>query len=50
MSKRLTNQAFDRDYDDILAMYLSLQEQAQDSPDAEESKRAYRENRDPNWR
>jgi len=49
MSKFATNQAFDKDYDDFLTMYFSLQEQTQYSPDAEESKRAYREKREPNW-
>jgi enoyl-CoA hydratase len=49
MSKLATNQAFDKDYDDFLTMYFSLQEQTQYSPDAEESKRAYREKREPNW-
>jgi len=49
MSKLATNQAFDKDYDDFLTMYFSLQEQIQYSPDAGESKRAYRENREPNW-
>jgi hypothetical protein len=49
MSKLATNQAFDKDYDDFLTMYFSLQEQTQSSPDAEESKRAYREHREPNW-
>jgi len=49
MSKLLTNQAFDKEYDDILTTYLSLQERTQYSLDAEESKRAYRENREPKW-
>jgi len=49
MSKLATNQAFDMGYDDFLKMYFDLQEQTQYSPDAEESKRAYREKRDPNW-
>ena len=49
MSKLLTNQAFDKGYDDILTLYFNLQERAQYSLDAEESKRAYREKRDPKW-
>jgi len=49
MSKLATNQAFDMDYDDFLKMYFGLQEQTQYGPDAEESKRAYREKREPNW-
>jgi hypothetical protein len=49
MSKLATNQAFDMDYDDFLKMYFGLQEQTQCGPDAEESKRAYREKREPNW-
>ena len=49
MSKLATNQAFDKDYDDFLAMYFKLQEHSQYGPDAEESKRAYRENREPQW-
>jgi enoyl-CoA hydratase len=49
MSKLLTNQAFDKDYDDFLTLYFRFQEQTQHGPDAEESKRAYRENREPNW-
>ncbi|MFZ0726483.1 MAG: enoyl-CoA hydratase/isomerase family protein [Desulfobacterales bacterium] len=49
MSKLLTNQAFDKGYDDILAEYFRLQERTQYSLDAEESKKAYRENREPSW-
>jgi len=49
MSKLLTNQAFDKGYDDFLSIYFMLQENAQNSVDAEESKLAYRENRDPCW-
>ena len=49
MSKLLTNQAFDKGYDEILQLYFELQERAQYSPDAEESKQAYREKRDPDW-
>jgi len=48
-SKLATNQAFDMGYDDFLKMYFDLQEQTQCSPDAEESKRAYREKREPDW-
>jgi enoyl-CoA hydratase/carnithine racemase len=49
MSKLLTNQAFDKGYDDILTLYFNLQERTQYSLDAEESKMAYRENREPKW-
>jgi len=49
MSKLLTNEAFDSNYDDFLNYYFKLQERTQYSPDAEEGKRAYREKRDPVW-
>lgn len=49
MSKLVTNQAFDMDYETILQYYFDLQERAQYSPDAEEAKRAYRAKRTPNW-
>lgn len=49
MSKLLINQAFDKGYDDFLTVYFSLQERTQYSLDAEESKKAYSENREPNW-
>ncbi|KPJ77120.1 MAG: hypothetical protein AMJ54_08860 [Deltaproteobacteria bacterium SG8_13] len=49
MSKQLTSQAFDKSYDEILPLYLQLQERAQYSPDAQEAKRAYREKRDPDF-
>ena len=47
MSKLVTNQAFDMDYETILQYYLDLQNRAQCSPDAEEAKRAYRAKRAP---
>ena len=49
MSKLVTNQAFDADYETILKYYFTLQQRAQFSPDAEEAKRAYLEQRDPEW-
>lgn len=49
MSKLVTNQAFDMDYETIRRYYFDLQERAQYSPDAEESKRAYIAKRTPNW-
>ncbi len=49
MSKLITNQAFDMTYDEILKLYFKMQERTQYSVDAEESKRAYREKRDPIW-
>ena len=49
MSKLLVNSAFDLNYDDFLKKYYQLQERTQYSPDAEEGKRAYLENRDPVW-
>jgi enoyl-CoA hydratase/carnithine racemase len=48
-SKLITNQAFDMTYDEILKLYFKLQERTQYSLDAEESKQAYREKRDPVW-
>ncbi len=49
MSKLAVNRAFDMDYEAILQYYLELQERTQYSIDAEEAKRAYLEDRDPNW-
>jgi enoyl-CoA hydratase/carnithine racemase len=49
MSKLVTNRAFDADYDAILEYYYTLQHRAQFSPDAEEARRAYLENRAPEW-
>jgi hypothetical protein len=49
MSKLLTNQAFDNGYDDILTLYFNLQERTKYNLDAEESKKAYRENRESDW-
>jgi len=49
MSKLVTNQAFDMNYDTILQYYFELQERAQYSPDADECRRAYRAKRKPNW-
>jgi enoyl-CoA hydratase/carnithine racemase len=49
MSKLITNQAFDMTYDEILKLYFKMQERTQYSVDAEESKQAYREKRDPIW-
>ncbi len=49
LSKRITNRAFDKGYNEILPLYLQLQERAQTSPDAAEAKRAYLEKRDPEW-
>ena len=49
MSKLVTNQAFDLDYESLLQYYFELQEHAQFSPDAEEAKRAYTANREPKW-
>ena len=49
MSKLLTNQAFDLDYETFLQYYFELQQRAQFSPDAEEAKRAYLGKRRPNW-
>jgi len=49
MSKLVTNRAFDADYDSILEYYFTLQQRAQFSPDAEEAKRAYLDQRDPEW-
>ena len=49
MSKLVTNRAFDTDYESILEYYFTLQQRAQFSPDAEEAKRAYLDQRDPEW-
>lgn len=49
MSKLITNQAFEKNYDEILKSYFKLQERTQTSQDAEESRRAYIEKRDPIW-
>ncbi len=49
MSKLVTNQAFDLDYETILQYYFELQQRAQFSPDAAEAKRAYLAKRTPNW-
>ncbi len=49
MSKLVLNQAYDMDYDQILAYYMEQQERTQYSLDAEEGKRAYAEKRDPQW-
>ncbi len=49
MSKLVTNRAFDADYETLLEFYFELQQRAQFSPDAEEAKRAYLENRTPKW-
>ena len=49
MSKLITNQAFDLGYDEISKLYFKLQERTQYSLDAEESKQAYRDKRDPIW-
>jgi enoyl-CoA hydratase/carnithine racemase len=49
MSKLVTNQAFDLDYETFLKYYLKLQQRTQSSPDAEEAKRAYLEKRTPKW-
>ena len=50
MSKLLINKAFDADYDEILPHYFELQERAQYSLDAENSKRAYLAEEEPSWR
>jgi len=49
MSKLLINQAFEKEYDEFLTVYFNLQERTQFSLDAEESKKAYREHREPSW-
>lgn len=49
MSKLVLNRAFEMDYDSILKYYIDLQKKTQFSSDAEEAKRAYLENREPNW-
>jgi hypothetical protein len=47
MSKLMTNQAFDKDFDTFLSTYFRLQDRAQNSPDAQEAKRAYLVNETP---
>ena len=49
LSKLVTNQAFDLDYETLLQYYFELQQRAQSSPDAEEAKRAYLAKREPKW-
>ena len=49
MSKLVTNQAFDMDYDAILSTYFRLQQRAQNSHDAQEAKRAYLAKETPRW-
>ncbi len=49
MSKLVTNQAFDTDYDSVLRYYFDLQERALYSMDAVEAGQAYQDKRDPNW-
>jgi enoyl-CoA hydratase/carnithine racemase len=49
LSKLVTNQAFDTDYDAVLPTYFGLQERAQNSPDAREAKRAYLAKEIPQW-
>ena len=49
LSKLVTNQAFDMDYETLLQYYFELQQRAQFSPDAQEAKRAYQEKREPKW-
>ena len=49
MSKLVTNQAFDMNYETLLQYYFELQQRAQFSPDAEEAKRAYLGKREPKW-
>ena len=49
MSKLVTNQAFDMDYETLLQYYFELQQRVQFSPDAEEAKRAYLGKREPKW-
>ena len=49
MSKLLINKAFDADYDEILPHYFELQERAQYSLDAENSKRAFLAKEEPSW-
>jgi enoyl-CoA hydratase len=49
MSKLVLNQAYDLDYEAIFQYYMELQERAQYSLDAEEAKRAYLAQRDPDW-
>lgn len=49
MSKLVTNQAFDMDYDTYLSSYFRLQVRAQNSLDAQEAKRAYLAKETPRW-
>lgn len=49
MSKLLINKAFDAGFDETLRLYFDLQERAQYSMDAENSKRAYLSNEEPSW-
>jgi enoyl-CoA hydratase len=49
-SKTLTNLSFDLGYDTFLQKYFEFQEIAQTSDDHFEARRAYRENRDPNFK
>jgi len=49
LSKMVTNQAFDMDYTTVLETYFRLQERAQNSPDAQEAKRAYMAKDIPRW-
>ena len=49
LSKLATNQAFDMDYETFLQYYFELQQRAQFSPDAQEAKRAYLDEREPKW-
>lgn len=49
LSKLMTNQAFDMDYDRVLSTYFQLQERAQESLDAQEAKRAYLAKETPKW-
>jgi hypothetical protein len=49
MSKLVLNRAFEMDYDSMLKYYMELQGKTQSSSDTEEAKRAYLENREPNW-
>jgi enoyl-CoA hydratase/carnithine racemase len=49
MSKLIINQSYDMSYDEILKLYFTLQKRTQYSLDAEESRQAYLEKRDPIW-
>lgn len=49
MSKQLMHEAFELDYEQAFQRYIALQERTHFSLDAEEAKRAYREQRDPLW-